>query len=43
MKCWESPQRFLVENIFTVKSSTMEICSKKSLVSKEAQENEGLY
>lgn len=43
MKCWESPQRFLVETIFTVKSSTMEICLKKSLDSQEAQEDEGLY
>lgn len=42
VKCWESPQRFLVENIFAVKSSTMEIGSKKSLDSKEAQEDEGL-
>lgn len=46
VKSWGSPQEFLVfalQNIFTVKSSTVQFCSKETLDSKETQKHQSLY
>lgn len=46
VKSWGSPREFpdfALQNIFTVKSSTMQLCSKESLDSKETQKHQSQY